>query len=301
MAELDKNRSGLQKPVSSVFKGVPMPPSNSGNQPSGSPASDHASTDAKPKSDDHASSPSSLMARLSQSEETVQTNAPEPKVAAAAKSPAVNKPKPQDTSATIPAPPQKSQEQATLTEEPENEVAAETTGSSLVQTLKDKFFATKPGVNATKQKTMVILIPILAIIMIFMFRQVLSKSPNKTKGAATDGTVAVATSDPHKIDWDIPDPLPAVMRDPLKFADQQTTQTQNGGQDGIVDSTTAAETTGSIDIKDILYSVDKPSAVVGHRIVYVGDKVGGATILKINKDSIEFEKDGKRWVQTIND
>ncbi len=301
MAELDKNRSGLQKPVSSVFKGVPMPPSNGVNKPSGSPAPGDASTDAKPKPAQQASSSSSLMARLNQSEETIETDVPAPKAAAPAKPPAVNKPKPQDTRVERPVPQHHSQEQATPDEQPENEIVVENAGSSFVQTLKDKLFATKPGVNSTKQKAMVILIPILAIIMIFMFRQVLSKSPNKTKGAANDGAALAAASDPHEIDWKIPDPLPAVIRDPLKFADQQTTQNQNGGQNSTGDGTTTNGTSGVIDIKDILYSVDKPSAVVGNHIVYVGDKVGGATILKINKDSIEFENDGKRWVKTIND
>lgn len=300
MAELDKNRSGLQKPVSSVFKGVPMPPSNN-NQPSGSPAPNPAVTEGKPKSPDEATSPSSLMARLSQSEETIETNEQASKAVAPAKPPVVNKPKQQEAPIEKPAPLQQSRQQAAPTEQPEDELVVETTGSSFVQNLKDKLFTAKPDANTTKQKAMVILIPILAIIMIFMFRQVLSKSPNKTKGAANDGIQSVAVSDPHEIDWKIPDPLPPAMRDPLKFADQQTTQTRNGEQGGTVDGTTGTRTSGSIDIKDILFSVDKPSAVVGNRIVYVGDKVGGAAIVKINKDSIEFEKDDKRWIQTIND
>jgi hypothetical protein len=242
------------------------------------------------------------MARLSQTEEGEQTNAPEPKAAAPVKPPAVNKPKPQGTSEGKPPRPQQSQKQVKPVEKPDNELDVENAGSGFLQTLKDKLFATKPDANATKQKAMVILIPILAIIMIFMFRQALSKSPNKTKGSVNDGALVVTASDPHQIDWKIPEPLPAVMRDPLKFADQQTTQTQNGGQDGaVVDTTTTQTTTESIDIKDILYSADKPSAVVGNRIVYVGSKVGGATILRINKESVEFEKDGKSWVQTIND
>jgi len=36
MSELDKNKAGLQKNVSSVFKGVPVPQNNGSQKPSGS-------------------------------------------------------------------------------------------------------------------------------------------------------------------------------------------------------------------------------------------------------------------------
>lgn len=299
MAELEKNRSGLQKPVSSVFKGVPMPPSNGGNQPCGSPSPEQAAGQPKPASPNHTTSSSSLITRLSQAEEQVDINEPAPRVAHPAKPPVVSKPKPQEPRVEKPAPRKESPEKEAPVEQPQEEQIAETAGPSFVQTIKDKLLAAKPGAGDAKQKAMVILIPILAIIMIFMFRQVLSKSPNKTKGAAKDGTPVAAASDPHEIDWKIPDPLPAVMRDPLRFADQQTTQ--DSGQDGTANSTAAAQTTATINVRDIVYSKDKPSAVVGNHIVYVGDKVGGATILKITRDSVEFEKDGKTWVQTIRD
>jgi len=299
MAELDKNRSGLQKPVSSVFKGVPMPPSNGGNQTPGSPAPERAAGDAKPMSTDHATSASSLMTRLSQAEEQTDTNAPAPKVAPAPKPPAASEPKPQDQRVEKAARSAEPPEKAAPVEQPEDEIIVEDAGPGLVQTIKDKLFAVNARAGDPRQKAMVVLIPILAIIMIFMFRQVLSKSPNKTKGAAKDKTPAVAASNPNEINWKIPDPLPAIMRDPLKFADQQTVQ--NSGQDGTTDGTAAVETTGTINIRDIVYSKDKPSAVVGDHIVYVGDKVRGATILKITRDSVEFEKDGKTWVQTIRD
>ncbi|MFH1719576.1 MAG: hypothetical protein ABIF19_19670 [Planctomycetota bacterium] len=299
MAELEKNRAGLQKPVSSVFKGVPIPQDNSGKQSSDPPDPDHAAADTKPTSADNATSPSSLMARLSQSEESVETQAPAPRVATPPKPPAVNKPKLQNPRVEKPNLPQESPEQAMPVEQFENEQIVETASPNLAQTIKDRLFAAKPGANTAKQKAMVILIPVLAIIMIFMFRQVLSKSPNKTKGAANDGTSAAAASEPYEIDWKIPEPLPAVTRDPLKFTDQQTAQ--NVDQNGTTDNTANAGTTGAIDVRDIVYSTDKPSAVIGKHIVYVGDKVNGATIVKIDRDSVEFEKDGKNWVQTIHD
>jgi len=52
-------------------------------------------------------------------------------------------------------------------------------------------------------------------------------------------------------------------------------------------------------VSGILYSEDKPSAVVGNRIVYEGDAFDGINIVKIHKNKVEFEKNGKRWAQSI--
>ena len=58
---------------------------------------------------------------------------------------------------------------------------------------------------------------------------------------------------------------------------------------------------GTFDVRDIVYSKDKPSAVVNAHIVYVGHKVGDATVVQILKDGVEFERNGKRWVEKIHD
>ncbi len=54
-------------------------------------------------------------------------------------------------------------------------------------------------------------------------------------------------------------------------------------------------------VTGILYSNDKPSAVIGNRIAYEGDTLQGINVVKIYKDKVEFEKDGKRWIQSIED
>ena len=81
--------------------------------------------------------------------------------------------------------------------------------------------------------------------------------------------------------------------------DESDTQsgTQNTEQNGEVNS----ENQGAIIIKDIVYSKDKPSAVIGSQIVYEGDTINGFTIVKINRDSIEFKKDGQKWQQNVRD
>ena len=48
-----------------------------------------------------------------------------------------------------------------------------------------------------------------------------------------------------------------------------------------------------------MYSEDNPTAVVGKKIVHVGEKVSGATVVGIDKDSVEFEMNGKEWTQKV--
>jgi hypothetical protein len=77
--------------------------------------------------------------------------------------------------------------------------------------------------------------------------------------------------------------------------------TQNGNQNTEENGEANTQNQGVIMIKDIVYSHDKPSAVIGSRIVYEGDEINGFIILNINRDSIEFEKDGERWRQNVRE
>ena len=150
------------------------------------------------------------------------------------------------------------------------------------QQIKKKLFAVKPGVNAGRQKTMAILVPVLFIILIFVFIRVFG-TPSRAKATPVGlgPTSAVVAS--NKIDWQIPALYPATLRDPMRFG-----------------SVTTAETgTGRLIVKGIVYSEDKPAVVIGTEIVREGDKVLGVTIVKINKNSVEFEMNGKKWTQKV--
>ncbi|MHC4439615.1 MAG: hypothetical protein ACYS3S_19840 [Planctomycetota bacterium] len=303
MSELDKNKAGLHKQVSSVFKGVPLPQNSGARQPSGTPAPNQTPDDSpKPAPANEQTSKSSLISRLSQAEdspngaEQSQTAGASPKSTSAnqtPQSPPVNKLPRTDESLKQKAP------------QPEESPFIEETSDGMWQQIKDKLFTPKPGTSPAKQKAMVIMVPILAIIMIFAFRQVLSKAPRKTKGTETDDTPAVVsnTDTGNEIDWQIPEPITIIARDPIQLPDESNTQNaeqnteQNTDQNGAADTQTKKD----IIIRDIVYSKDKPSAVIGTRIVYQGDDINGMTIIKINRDSIEFEKDGERWKQNVRD
>ncbi|MFZ0033595.1 MAG: hypothetical protein WAK60_01225 [Sedimentisphaerales bacterium] len=47
----------------------------------------------------------------------------------------------------------------------------------------------------------------------------------------------------------------------------------------------------------IVYSEDNPSAIIGGKIAKEGDIINGMKVVKIHRDGVEFEKDGKKWTQ----
>ena len=241
-------------------------------------------------------SQTSLVKKLHQTENAPRSSAPD----RTAEAPPISKPAepqaPQQSESRKRYEPETPHKEAVPSAQPETMVLEETKGPSLWQQINNKLFAPKTGVSPTRQKVMVISIPILAIVMIFIFRQVLSKSPQKTKGAPAEDVAMAIKADPgHEIDWQIPEPLPATMRDPTELSVESTPQPEEPIQP------IQTPKTKIVHLGTIVYSNDKPSAIVNGRIVYTGEEVSGVTILRINRDSVEFEKDGERWVQKIRD
>ncbi len=297
MSELDKNKAGLHKNVSSVFKGVPVPQNNSSQQPSGTPTPDPAhGVPPKPATADHQVSQNSLVNKLNQSGDSLDEAAQKQTANVFPKPTSTNR-MPQSPPITKLPQPEESLKRAAKATQPKSSPFIEETSDGLWQQIKDKLFTPKPGSSPTKQKAMVIMVPVLAIIMIFVFRQVLSKAPRKTKATGIDDTpVVVANADSsHEIDWKIPEPIAVTMREPIKLPDESNTQNPEQNE------TTSKVTTETIIVRDIVYSKDKASALIGSKIVYVGDIINGATIVKINRDSIEFEKNGDRWEQNVRE
>ena len=52
-------------------------------------------------------------------------------------------------------------------------------------------------------------------------------------------------------------------------------------------------------IISIVYSPDKPSAVVDNKIVHNGDIIHGASVIKIDKEKVVFEKNRNKWQQSV--
>jgi hypothetical protein len=163
---------------------------------------------------------------------------------------------------------------------------------SFWQQIKGKLFQPKPGVSSAKQKVMVLMMPLLFIALIFMlFRGgVFGTSAGHTEASTEDTASEVVTAGANnKIDWEIPAQYPTTLRDPMQLVPVEVPQN---------DQTQTGKTIELI-VKSILHSEDNPSAVISGRIVHEGEKIRDVSIIKITKDSVEFELNGKRWNQKV--
>ena len=66
---------------------------------------------------------------------------------------------------------------------------------------------------------------------------------------------------------------------------------EDGGEQTLIDV--------GIALRSILWAESGRSIVVGNEILYEGDTILGVTIKKINKDSVEFEKDGVGFLKVF--
>ena len=286
-----KYKAGLHKDVSAIFNGVSLPKNDGAQQPSAAPVPAHQNYDApKPTA---ITSPASSPAVPKQPSTTSPASSPavpkQPSTPLPASSPAV----PKQPSTTLPAsspaapkpaapesPAQKPRAPSHMT--PTKPKAGQAQWQRKLEQIKSKLFATEPGVNPIKQKAMVIVMPVLFIVLIFVFIRVFSTPSRKITGPAKAGPAKVAVASGGKVEWRVPDPYPATLRDPMQFGSAR------GGPD-----------TGELAVKGIVYSEDNPTAVVGDQVVHQGDKILDVVITKINENSVEFEAKGKKWMQNV--
>ncbi|MBA7702779.1 hypothetical protein ES703_111553 [subsurface metagenome] len=277
-----KHRPGLHKEISSIFGGVPIPKSDGTPQPSSEP---------EPDLTGHESHTTANKRQLESPEPEKQEQSvgvgdtappPEPeRPAEAAPKPA---PPPEPKWPAEPAP------RPAKPEPPKVEARPKAAGPNplqkIWQQIESRLLAPKPGVNPARQKATVVLIPVLFITMIFTLFQVFGAAPQKTKGAMQDDAVNISSASSSKIDWQIPDPYPPTLRDPMRFTPMAT----------------AGVETGKLIVTSILYDKENPSArsaTVSNQIVYEGEKVMGATVVKINSNNVEFELNGRKWTQRV--
>ncbi len=251
MASDEKNRPGLHKEISSIFAGVPIPQNNPAPQsPAGSEPGPAGNAPMTPPA--------------VQPQSPIPVQPPQPTPVA-----------PRPVQAEIPRP-QPQVPPKGLTQVRKNHAW---------QSLKNKLFTPRPGVSSARQKAMVLLVPLLIIVFVFVIVRFLGKSPRKIEASDNDVVVGLSGSG-SQIDWKIPEPYPATLRDPMHFGSTESVPSQ-------------IRVEGDLVVRGILFSRDHPSAVIGTHVVHEGDEISGATIVKINRDSVEFERDGKQWSQGV--
>jgi len=264
-----KSKAGLHKKISSIFTGVSIPQGDGTDQPTNAPKPTTPGPTAPKPTVPKPTAPEPTEPKPK------QTQYVPPTILTA------DKPKPQKTVQPPPkaVPTQKPIVETTI------KVIEQSTWQQTLEKIKNRFFAPHPGPRAKKQVTMTILIPALAIVLIFVLIRTLGTEPAKPIEASELTTTSGTVNSYVKIDWKIPELYPTTLRDPMLPSSA-----------GI---TVAGDRANNLIVKGIVYSEKSPSAVIGDQIVHEGDKISDVTILKINRDNVEFEINGKKWTQKV--
>jgi hypothetical protein len=172
-----------------------------------------------------------------------------------------------------------------------------------------KLFGHKEGVSAKRQIVMAVLVPVLLVVLIIALTRVLGASSSKSTWSPQPKPAATAGQAGAEIDWRMPEPYPAGLRDPMQLTAEMTaqieaeaiakTQAVANAQANVGPTEPQPAKPQELAVMGILFSQDNPTAVIGTRIAHVGDTIAGATIVKINLTTVEFEKDGKSWTQAL--
>lgn len=155
-------------------------------------------------------------------------------------------------------------------------------------------------VEDPRQKLMKRLIPILFIgFGGAIFWSVRSKLPSckgaENSTAEVEQTTARASGGAVVIAWERPAEVAGSVRNPMRTHVEAAVETQ------VVPESVGEEASAlpRLELKGIVYSADDPSAIVEKQIVHAGDMVGGVRVVAITETSVEFEKDGHRWLQEL--
>lgn len=140
-----------------------------------------------------------------------------------------------------------------------------------------------------KQKKMAIMVAVLMVVLGLVLYMVLGTGPARAGAAQGEQAAAAVASSVQSVDkWKTPEPYPAALRDPMVYKTSSTVtaaQPEQPAQDFVV--------------KGIVYSKTKPSVIVDGKVYFLQQTVNGATIVRIERDSVTFEKDGKQWQQQV--
>ncbi len=197
-------------------------------------------------------------------------------------------PQPQAPAAPTLQQPVEPLQEASLAEVPEAKVPEQRTRQipgKVSRRRKVKLFTPKAGVSSGRNRAGLILFIILSIVLVLVLVRPFETSGHSPASSAVAGQAQVGPSSrvDIEIDWPMPLVYPAELRDPMELGSQQQVKTE----------------TIRLVVKGISYSEDRKYAVIGTETVEEGDEILGAIVVRINPNSVEFEKDGKRWTQEV--
>jgi pimeloyl-ACP methyl ester carboxylesterase len=145
-----------------------------------------------------------------------------------------------------------------------------------------------------RQKIMMALIPVLAATMAFLLKNPWKVSPVAPAPSTQPAAAAPVASSDIEIAWEIPPLYQPGRRDPMWLPAPPVAS-------AVEELLPApAQTRVELVVTGILYSEDRPTAIVDTQLVHEGQQISGATVKKIERDSIEFEMNGRTWKQAVD-
>jgi len=148
-----------------------------------------------------------------------------------------------------------------------------------------------------RQKIMMALIPVLAIVLVVAVKNPLKVSPVVQAQNAQPVDAAPPVVANVDIAWEIPLLYQPGVRDPMKLPEPPVAATPETTEEPEV---APKQTRVELVVSGILYSPDRPAAIIDTQLVHEGQQISGATVKRIEKDSVEFEWNGQTWKQTVD-
>jgi|GEM_PF-1552632 len=146
-----------------------------------------------------------------------------------------------------------------------------------------------------RQKIMMALVPVLGATLVFLMKNPLKVSPVAPVQTVQPATVAPVAAADVEIAWEIPPLYQSGARDPMRLPTPPLVPSPT------VEESAAApvQTRVELVVTGILYSEDRPAAIIDTQLVHEGQQISGATVTRIVRDGVEFERNGQTWKQVV--
>lgn len=165
-------------------------------------------------------------------------------------------------------------------------------GPGLSTQIKKAIFGAHSSLDP-RQKKAGMLVGILSLVfgvMMFVSLGGVGKTQAKAANATSgDQMTQAQTTKKAAREWKRPEPLPHDLRNATSPVIMHSDTPQAGQTAG----------NGTLIVKGIVFSKNKPSAIINNQIMSEGQIFNGVTIIKITKESVEFEANEKRWTQFV--
>jgi len=176
-------------------------------------------------------------------------------------------------------------------------------GSGSVHVLEHKYRTgvPKPGGKTVREKVKIGAVLLLTAVLAWQLMHTSFLSSGAEDGTNLQSVETVAKPAPKiSIAWPVPPLYPQNIRDPMQWiqepppSDVAIAEVKDPGGP-------QAKNPAGLIVRGIVHSEDKPRAIIGTELVQEGDVVQGATVLRINRKTVEFEQNGRTWIQEVED